>query len=52
MDIKYFLKKMSWSKNELTDYLNRPEISHEIYGSEKKIWDFLKNIYIKFFKKN
>jgi N-acetyl sugar amidotransferase len=34
LDKEYFLKKMGWSESQLNDYLNRPEISHDRYGSE------------------
>jgi hypothetical protein len=38
-DKDYFLKKMNWSENKLSEYLNRPEIDHEYYGTENPIWD-------------
>lgn len=38
-DKDYFLKKMGWVESELSDYLARPEIDHEFYGSENYIWD-------------
>ena len=38
VDKEYFLKKMKWSNKELDLYLNRPEISHDSYKSEKKFW--------------
>jgi len=34
-DKKYFLKKMNWTEQQLRDYLTRPEVAHEKYGSEK-----------------
>lgn len=40
-DIAYFLKKMGWSRQELADYLARPEVPHDAYPSEKPLWDFL-----------
>lgn len=36
-DINYFLKKMGWTRNDLNEYLARPEISHNIYPSEKSL---------------
>jgi N-acetyl sugar amidotransferase len=44
-DEKYFLKKMKWTKKDLTEYLKRPRQEHEIYGSEEKLYDILKKIY-------
>lgn len=38
-DKQYFLKKMGWTKEQLEDYLRRPQVPHEIYGSEKNIWN-------------
>ena len=42
-DIDYFLKKMNWSSHELEEYLNRPEILHSFYPSEKRLFFFIKN---------
>jgi N-acetyl sugar amidotransferase len=39
-DKEYFLKKMGWSKQQLEEYIRRPGKSHELYGSEKWLWDF------------
>ena len=44
-DIKYFLKKMNWDFKDLEEYLSKPEINHSVYGSEKKLWEILKNYY-------
>jgi N-acetyl sugar amidotransferase len=41
----YFLKKMGWSSKDLKDYLNRPEIPHDSYGSERKLYEGLVGIY-------
>jgi N-acetyl sugar amidotransferase len=38
-DTQYFLKKIGWTKNDLDDYLTRPSVSHDVYGSEKKFWE-------------
>jgi len=53
-DIEYFLKKMRWSKEQLADYLNRPEKPHDMYGSEKWLWEILRRIktFLKIFKKS
>ena len=40
-DINYFLKKMKWSQVKLDEYLNRKEISHSNYPSEKNYWETL-----------
>ncbi|MFA0006054.1 N-acetyl sugar amidotransferase [Vibrio splendidus] len=34
LDKEYFLKKMGWNESVLTEYLNKPEVSHDKYGSE------------------
>lgn len=41
-DIEYFLKKMQWTKNQLENYLSRPQVSHDHYGSEIKLWKLAK----------
>lgn len=38
-DKQYFMKKMGWKKEQLIDYIQRPEINHTAYLSEKKFWD-------------
>jgi hypothetical protein len=43
-DIEYFLKKMRWSRRQLEDYLERPQKTHDVYGSEQKLWDRLAGI--------
>ena len=49
-DKVYFLKKMKWSEEQLNNYINRAEISHSNYSSEKYIWDNLNTVYKYFFK--
>ena len=44
-DIQYFLKKMGWTRNQLDEYLRRPEKSHSLYGSERGFWDFSMKTY-------
>jgi N-acetyl sugar amidotransferase len=34
-DIEYFLKKMGWTRDQLTAYLQQPEVPHDRYGSER-----------------
>ena len=51
VDIKYFLKKMKWSNDQLEIYLSRPEIMHSDYPSEKFLWENLLALYKFFIKK-
>ena len=44
IDIEYFLKKMQWSFEELQLYIERPEVSHEKYSSEIKLFNLLANL--------
>ena len=44
-DIECFLERMKWSKEDLVEYLKRPEKPHSIYGSEKRLWERLSKIY-------
>ena len=37
-DLQYFLKKMSWSPEDLKTYIARPEIPHSFYPTEEPIW--------------
>lgn len=46
-DKEYFLKKMRWTDKMLIEYLSRPKIDHEKYGSEVRIWKKLVYIYKK-----
>jgi N-acetyl sugar amidotransferase len=48
-DIQYFLKKMGWTAEQLETYLARPEVAHDEYGSEKKLWNFCIDFYRRFF---
>jgi len=50
-DKEYFLKKMGWTAAQLEDYLNKPEISHLAYGSEKVQWDRIVWLYQMTFKR-
>lgn len=43
-DIKYFLKKMKWSQDDLDLYLSRPVKSHSLFKSERWIWNILLNL--------
>jgi N-acetyl sugar amidotransferase len=47
IDLKFFLKKMGWSDEALSNYLARPEMSHEKYGSDltqKLVFPFFRRI--------
>ena len=44
-DIEYFLKKMKWTTSELDSYISRPRKEHDIYRSEKAVYNLLLNIY-------
>lgn len=44
-DEEYFLKKMQWSSAQLREYLNRPRVEHETYGSEERFYTRLRRIY-------
>ena len=44
-DLRYFLKKMKWDQKRLTTYLNQPEVKHDEYLSEKKLWEVLASLY-------
>jgi N-acetyl sugar amidotransferase len=46
-DRQYFLKKMGWTEAQLEDYLNRPERPHTAYSSEIRLWNALKDIYLR-----
>jgi len=50
-DLEYFIKKMEWNKEKFLEYLKRPEKSHLEYGSEIELWNKLRMIYKRFFKK-
>ena len=44
-DKEYFLKKMDWTEDKFVKYLDRKEISHLKYGSEKKFYEFCLKLY-------
>jgi len=44
LDKEYFLKKMGWSESNLIDYLNRPEVNHDRYGSEVALSQLVGNV--------
>jgi len=50
-DKEYFLKKMRWKQKALDDYMTRPEVSHDQFSSEKKLYDSLLKVY-KYFQES
>ena len=44
-DREYFLKKMGWSDQQFRAYIERPDISHAVYGTELPLWKALAGIY-------
>lgn len=46
-DISYFLKKMGWTKQQLDDYISRPEVPHASYSTEEPLYRFFAKIYKK-----
>lgn len=44
-DREYFLKKMGWTEDQLSEYLRRPAKSHLEYGSEFPMWTRLLRFY-------
>ncbi len=44
-DKTYFLKKMGWSKEQLKNYISRPEKPHSAYPSEKRFCEFCTQMY-------
>ena len=46
-DRRYFLKKMVWTEEKLDDYLSRPEVPHDAYPTERRLWDFALGLYRK-----
>jgi N-acetyl sugar amidotransferase len=47
LDVEYFIKKMNWTQDSLSEYITRPEVSHAKYPSERKLWDFAVYLYKK-----
>jgi N-acetyl sugar amidotransferase len=43
-DIEYFLKKMKWTSEMLESYISRPEVSHNKYASERKLFNKVVNV--------
>ena len=44
VDLTYFLKKMQWSRQQLDDYMARPEVLHSHYLTEKPFWEFTSQV--------
>ena len=47
LDKEYFLKKMGWTEFKFNSYLSQPQVNHDFYSSEKKLYKFLLKIYKK-----
>lgn len=41
----YFLKKMGWYEKQLEEYIARPPKAHDLYQTEKPLWDLCSGIY-------
>lgn len=39
-DYNYFLKKMGWTEAQLAAYIARPAVAHDVYPSERGLWNF------------
>ena len=48
-DTAYFLKKMGWSREKLDAYLARPGVPHDVYPTEKPLWDRAMDTYRRLF---
>lgn len=46
-DMDYFLKKFNWTKKQLDDYLAQPQISHDNYRTEYKLFENFTFLYRK-----
>jgi N-acetyl sugar amidotransferase len=44
-DMQYFLKKMQWNMTDLERYIGRPRLEHDLYPSERKLYERLTSIY-------
>jgi N-acetyl sugar amidotransferase len=51
-DRNYFLKKLDWTEEQLENYLSRPEVKHDKYGSDLFLYKILIYFYNFFSKKN
>jgi hypothetical protein len=44
-DIAFFLKKMGWSHEQLDSYIARAPVPHDVYPTEKPLWDRAIDVY-------
>ena len=44
-DTAFFLKKMGWSREKLDSYIARPPVSHDVFPTEKPLWDRAIDVY-------
>jgi len=49
-DKEYVLKKLNWNEKQLQDYINSPGKNHSDYGTDRKIYNFIRDTYQKFFE--
>ncbi len=47
-DVRYFLKKMRWSREQLEAYVAAPAIPHDAYPSERPLWSSLASAHRRF----
>jgi N-acetyl sugar amidotransferase len=40
-DTRYFLKKMGWDFAQLEQYLSRPRVEHDVFASERRVYEAL-----------
>jgi hypothetical protein len=50
-DRQYFLKKMGWNDEQFRGYIERPGVSHAVYGTELPLWKALAGVYKAFNRK-
>ncbi len=44
-DKQYFMERMGWTQEDLTQYMSRGEKPHGSYGTEKPIWNAFERTY-------
>ena len=49
-DFELACKKLSFSRDEMNDYIKRPERPHLNYSSDEYIYQFMRKVYKRFFK--
>jgi hypothetical protein len=41
-DVRYFCRKMGWTHEQFAEYLDRPEVPHSRFASERSLYDAVK----------